>query len=664
MENRYSKLFQPTYIGKLKIKNKISMAPMGPIGFADDNGAFNQRGQDYYVERAKGGVGLIITGICSVDLEVEDMTKPVIPCPTINPLAFIYAGTQMNERIHAYGAKIIMQLTGGLGRSAIPGFVGKHIAPSKQENRWEPAIIHREMTVEEIQEVINKFAIAASVAKAAGFDGVEVHAVHEGYLLDQFAISFFNKRTDDYGGSLENRLRFATEIVKAIKGVCGADYPVTLRYSLKSFMKGLRQGALPGEKFAEVGKDTAEGIAAAKLLAAAGYDALNVDAGTYDSWYWNHPPMYFKEGGMYREFGRILKHQVSVPIILAGRMDDPDMACAAIGDSCDIVSYGRPLLSDPDYPEKVRQGRLDEIRPCLSCHEGCLGRISHGPLCCAVNPEVGREKIYGIEPAKQKKNVLVIGGGLAGMEVARVCAIRGHNVTLCEKSDKLGGNLIPGSVPDFKINDKKLLAWYERQLELLQVMVKKNITMNKERIEIQGDEIVVVATGSQPIAGNFGNEREMITASEALLGTKPVGQKVLIIGGGLVGCETGLWLAQQGKDVTIVEMAPDIAGGPHGMPFMNYDMLKDELTYHQVEIYKSTQVSSVEKDLITLVTQDGEVKLLADTVIIAIGYRAENHLYKQINVDSKVPVYNIGDSRHVNNIMYAIWDAYEIAREL
>jgi len=430
MENRYSKLFQPTNIGKLKIKNKISMAPMGPIGFADDNGAFNQRGQDYYVERAKGGVGLIITGICSVDLEVEDMTKPVIPCPIINPFAFIYAGTQMNERIHAYGAKIIMQLTGGLGRSAIPGFVGKHIAPSKQENRWDPSIIHREMTVEEIQEVIKKFAIAASVAKAAGFDGVEVHAVHEGYLLDQFAISFFNKRTDDYGGSLENRLRFPTEIVKAIKGVCGADYPVTLRYSLKSFMKGLRQGALPEEKFDEVGKDTAEGIEAAKLLAVAGYDALNVDAGTYDSWYWNHPPMYFKEGGMYREFGRILKQHVTVPIILAGRMDDPDMACEAIGDSCDIVSYGRPLLSDPYYPEKVRQGCLDEIRPCLSCHEGCLGRISHGPLCCAVNPEVGREKIYGIEPAKEKKNILVIGGGLAGMEVARGCAIRGHNV-LC-----------------------------------------------------------------------------------------------------------------------------------------------------------------------------------------------------------------------------------------
>ncbi|MBU4439625.1 MAG: FAD-dependent oxidoreductase [Acetobacterium sp.] len=664
MANKYAALFQPTNIGKLQIKNKISMAPMGPIGFADDNGAFNQNGQDYYVERAKGGTGLIITGICSVDLETEDMAKPVIPCPTINPLAFIYAGTQMNERIHAYGAKTILQLTGGLGRSAIPGFVKKHLAPSKQQNRWDPCIMHREMTVEEIYNVIQKFAMSAGVAKAAGFDGIEIHAVHEGYLLDQFAIAFFNKRTDDFGGSLENRLRFATEIVKAIKGVCGPDYPVTLRYSLKSFMKSVRQGALPGEDFVEVGKDIDEGIAAAKLLVAAGYDALNVDAGTYDSWYWNHPPMYFKEGGMYREFGRILKKHVEVPIILAGRMDDPEMACEAIGDSCDIVSYGRPLLSDPYYPEKVRQGKLDEIRPCLSCHEGCLGRISHGPLCCAVNPEVGREKIYGIVPAAQMKTVLVIGGGLAGMEVARVCAIRGHEVTLCEKSDRLGGNLIPGSVPDFKINDKKLLAWYERQLELLQVMVKKNTTMDPDKIAGQGDDIVVVATGSRPIIGNFGQERETITASDALLGKKPVGQKVLIIGGGLVGCETGLWLAQQGKDVSIVEMAPDIAGGPHGMPFMNYDMLKDELIFHHVVIYKNTRVSQIDKDSINLDTENGKVKLFADTIITAIGYEPEDSLYHQIKINSKVPVYNVGDSRHVNNIMYAIWDAYEIAREL
>ena len=216
MANKYAKLFEPANIGKLQLKNKISMAPMGPIGYADTEGAF-PRGQDYYVERAKGGTGLIITGICSADIGIEDMTRPVIPCPTINPFAFIHAATQMNERVHAYGTKIIVQLAAGLGRAAIPGFTHKHIAPSEQENRWDPEVIHREMTIEEIRNVIDKMAASAEIAKKAGFDGVEIHAVHEGYLLDQFAIAFYNKRTDAYGGSLENRLRISTEIVKAIK---------------------------------------------------------------------------------------------------------------------------------------------------------------------------------------------------------------------------------------------------------------------------------------------------------------------------------------------------------------------------------------------------------------------------------------------------------------
>ncbi|MEN6474188.1 MAG: FAD-dependent oxidoreductase [Syntrophaceae bacterium] len=664
MAVKYAKLFEPTNILKLQLKNRISMAPMGPIGYADSEGAFTQRGQDYYVERAKGGTGLIITGICSADTGIEDMAKPVIPCPTTNPFAFVYAATQMNERIHAYGAKIIVQLTAGLGRSAIVGFVGKHIAPSEQENRWDPSVKHRAMTVEEIQNVIKKFATSAAIAKSAGFDGVEIHAVHESYLLDQFAIAFFNKRTDAFGGSLENRLRISTEIVKAIKGVCGADFPVSLRYSLKSYMKGLRQGALPGEDFTEVGKDIEEGIEAAKILVAAGYDALNVDAGTYDAWYWNHPPMYFSEGGMYREFGRILKKHVRVPIILAGRMDDPDMACEAIGDSCDIVSYGRPLLSDPYYPEKIREGRLDEVRPCLSCHQGCLGRISGGPISCAVNPACGRETIYGLEPSAVKKKVLIVGGGLAGMEAARVAAERGYTVTLCEKSDQLGGHLIPGGVPTFKINDRKLLAWYVRQLELLGVKVKLNSAMDEKAIEKKGADIVVIATGSKPVAMDFGSAKEVITASEALLSQKPVGQKIVIIGGGLVGCETGLWLSQQGREVTIVEMMDDICGGPHAMPFMNYDMLKDELAFHTVKIYKRSKVAAIRQKDVAIATPEGEITIAADTVIIAVGYVSEDSLYRAVKNSLNVPVYNIGDSRNVNNIMYAIWEAYEVARAM
>lgn len=659
---RYPQLFESAYIGKLKIKNKLSMAPMGPVGYADAFGAFNQRLQDYYVERAKNGVGLIITGICNVDMGTEEMPTIGLPCPTSNPIAFIHSTYQMNERVHAYGAKIFIQLTAGLGRSALPGFVNKNIAPSENENRFDPRIIHREMTKDEIRTLIQKFIASAVIAKKSGFDGVEIHAVHEGYLLDQFAISLFNHRTDEYGGSLENRLRISTEIVKGIKKACGEDFPVSLRYSLKSCMKGIRQGGLPEEDYEEAGRDIEEGIEAAKILVAAGYDALNVDAGTYDSWYWNHPPMYF-EDGMYRQFGEILKKHVNVPIILAGRMDDPEVAISALGKSCDIISYGRPLLADEEYVEKLRTGRLDEVRPCLGCHEGCLGRIGNAPVSCAVNPACGREKIYGIEAAVAKKNILIIGGGVAGLEAARVAAIRGHKVMLCEKSDQLGGNLIPGGVPHFKRNDHKLVSYYKRQLELLNVDVKYNTTITKEDIKKYDVDVVIAATGSTPKNINFEGVQASFTADQILLGKAEVKDEVIIVGGGLVGCETALWLAQQGKKVAVVEIAKEILGGHGSLPHMNEFMLLDLLKYYHIDIYTGTSIVKTKENSVEVKQGDRIFELPAETIITSVGYASNDNLYKEIK-DLDIPVYNIGDSNKVHNIMYAIWNAYEVARNV
>lgn len=659
MATKYPELFEPTRIGKLELKNKMSMAPMGPVGYGDENAAFNQRLQDYYVERAKGGIGLIITGICSVDLSIEGIPDSGLPSPTKNPIAFVHAATQMNERIHAYGTKIFLQLTGGLGRSAIPGFTKKNIAPSKQENRFDPRIEHREMTIEEIHFTIKQFVTSAVIAKQSGFDGVEIHAVHEGYLLDQFALEFFNHRKDEYGGSLENRLRISTEIVKGIKAACGPDFPVSLRYSLKSCMKGLRQGGLPGEEYVEVGRDIEEGIEAAKILTAAGYDALNVDAGTYDSWYWNHPPMYFEEGP-YREFGAILKKEVDVPIILAGRMENPELAVNSLGVSCDILSYGRQLLTDPDYPEKVRTNRLDEIRPCLGCHEGCLGRISQGPVSCAVNPACGREKIYGLSPAPIKKKVYIIGGGVAGMEAARVTATQGHSVTLFEKSNSLGGNLIPGGMPHFKRYDHQLVEWYERQLELLDVNIQFNHKVTSEELTQSSVDTIIVATGSVP--KKMLSFEETVTADDVLLGTVIAGERTVVIGGGLVGCETALWLAQQGKDVSIVEVAPSILATTK-IPHMNEYMLEDLLEFHHVDIYTNAKVKDVKNKQVIIELENQTIQLDSDTTIAAIGYAENNQLFKDIRNASQ-QIFHIGDSRKVHNIMYAIWDAYEVARNI
>lgn len=659
---KYKKLFEETSIRNCKLKNKISMAPMGPVGYADAFGGFNQRLQDYYVERAKNSVGLIITGICSVDTSIEGLPAIGLPCPTTSPIAFIHSTRCMNDRIHAYGSKIFLQLTGGLGRSAIPGFVSKYIAPSEAENRFAPGMMHHEMTKEEILHLIKQFVQSAAIAKKAGFDGVEIHAVHEGYLLDQFAIAFFNHRTDEFGGSLENRLRVATEIVKQIKAVCGEDFPVSLRYSLKSCMKGLRQGGLPGEDYEEAGKDIEEGIEAAKILVEAGYDCLNVDAGTYDSWYWNHPPMYFEEG-MYMEFGRILKKEVNVPIILAGRLDDPELAEKALEDCCDIVSYGRPLLADAEYAEKIRTGRLDEIRPCLGCHEGCLGRISNGPISCAVNPACGREEIYGIHPACQKKKVLVIGGGVAGLEVARVCALRGHSVILCEKSSELGGNLIPGGVPHFKRYDRKLIAYYKRQMELLGVEVRYQCEVTADTAEDYQADVIVCATGSGPRRIQVEGELPVHCADEVLLNPETAKQNIVIIGGGLVGCETGLWLAQQGKKVTVVEIAKHILGGPGALPHMNEFMLEDLLKYHKIDIYTESSVVRSTDHSVFVKAAEKEFEIEADTLIASVGYLSDHKVYDELK-ELNIPVHNIGDSRQVHNILYSIWDAYELARNI
>jgi len=541
--------------------------------------------------------------------------------------------------------------------------VKQFIAPSENENRFDPDVGHRALEKAEIEALIQSFVKSAAAAKRAGFDGVEIHAVHEGYLLDQFAIPLFNRRTDEYGGDLKGRLKIATDIVKGIKNVCGNDFPVSMRYSVKSFMKGLRQGILPGETATEVGKDYDEGIKVAKLLVQAGYDSLNVDVGTYDSWYWNHPPMYF-EDGMYREFGRMVKQAVDVPVILAGRLDDPDVAIDALNGCCDIVSYGRPLLADPYLLEKILTDQLEDIRPCLSCHDGCMGRIASGlALSCAVNPACGRELVYGVQTAEHKETILIIGGGPAGMEAARVSALRGHKVMLVEKDAALGGNLKVGSVPDFKKNDARLVKWYVRQLEKLGVEVRTGQTADKDFLHDQEADRILIATGATPVMLSLGSENKICAAEDILSGKVAAGQNIVVIGGGLVGCETALWLAKQGLKVTVVEIQEDILGGTHGMPLMNSSMLRELLIFNNVDIYTGVNVDKITKDTVEMTTAGKKLSVRADTVVVSVGYQTNATLYKEIS-QLGIPIYNIGDSREVKNVMHAIWNAYEVARSI
>lgn len=665
MKEKHKVLFEPVKIGRVEIKNRYAMAPMGPGGLCDEQGCYNDKGVEYYVERAKGGVGLIITGVTYVENEIEKCVMPSMPCPTINPLNFIKTAKPMTERIHAYGCKIFSQLSGGFGRVSIPSIVGRvAVAPSPIPHRFLDDVICRELTKEEIHTYIRKFAESAAVCKKAGFDGVEIHAVHEGYLIDQFAVAFYNQRTDEYGGCLRNRLRFAIEIVQAIKKECGEDFPVSLRFSLKSFVKDWRDGGLPGEEFEEKGRDIEEGKEAAKILVEAGYDALNGDVGTYDSWYWNHPPMYF-EKGMYLPYNEILKNTVDVPVITAGRMEDPDLASDAVtSGKTDMIALGRPLLADPEIPNKIMRGRFEQVRPCLSCQEGCMGRLaSYAQISCAVNPACGRENEYGLVPALVKKNVLIAGGGVAGLEAARVCALRGHKVTLCEKGNALGGNLIPGGAPDFKEDDRALIRWYELQLKQLGVEVKCNETVTKEYLENSSADEIILATGSKPKMLSIPGV-EMLTAEAVLTEEKDAGRSTIVIGGGLVGCETALWLKEsKGVEVTVVELQPEIlsVGGP--LCSANKDMLKDLLKLNKVAVKTGSCVAGKKEDGYILNTPNGEEVLQADSVICAVGYTSEQSLYQQVRADMPY-IHLLGDAEKVGNIMYAIWDAYEVARNI
>ena len=662
---KYQTLFTPIQIGKLTLKNRFAMAPMGPLGLGDSEGGWNQRGIDYYTRRAQGGTGLIITGVTFSDCEVETQSMPNCPNSTYNPVHFVRTSREMTERVHAYGAKIFLQMSGGFGRVTIPTNLGEFppVAPSPIPHRWLDKTC-RELTRDEIHKIIESFGKGAFNAKRAGFDGVEIHAVHEGYLIDQFAISFFNHRADEYGGSLENRLRFAKEIREEIAKTCGWDFPVAVRFSPKSMLKDWRKGALPNEEFEEKGRDLEEGLQTAKLLEAYGYDALDVDVGCYDAWWWNHPPMYM-EKGPYRKYAKLVKETVKVPVFMAGRMDTPEMAETCVADgTCDVISLGRPLLADPDYVKKLRANHVCEIRPCISCQEGCMGRIqTYSMINCAVNPQAARERVTAYEPVARKKRVLIAGGGVAGCEAARVLAERGHEPVLYEASERLGGNLLPGGAPAFKEDDLQLVKWYENELERLRVPVYLNTKVTKEMVLESDYDAVIVATGSRPKMFSLGDDEKVYCAEQVLMNQKDPGDKVVVVGGGLVGCEMALDLAQKGKKVTILEALPKIMAVNGPICSANKEMLEELLPFHGVDIICNAKVTGFQNGAVSYETDGKAEKLDADSVILSVGYRSADELYHELEFDV-ADLYLLGDAGKVSNIMYAIWDAFEVANHI
>ena len=684
MDQKLAPLFTPWKISNCEIKNRIVLTSMGGtdlFGWMEKN-HFDKDGAKFIMEVAKNNVGLILPG-CQ---------------PVYNPMfgQWLYKNKKMYDDLkkwmpefHKTGAKLFVQLTAGFGRSfTISSMMeGLYTNPvlkvlskpfmdldkitasaSPSPNRWSDKVPSRAMTKDEIREMVDAFAKTAKLLQDAGVDGVEIHAVHEGYLLDQFTLKYVNKRTDEYGGSLENRYRFAAEIVQAIKKVCGDDFPVSLRYSVISKTKGFRQGAIPGEDYVEVGRDMEESEKAAKFLQDAGYDCLNCDNGTYDAWYWAHPPVYMPENCNLADVEHI-KNFVDIPVICAGRLD-PRVAADSVKDGkIDGAGFARPFLADQAWVTKMINDQEDDIRPCILCHNGCFNMCHYKGVPndqelsdslhlarCAVNAETMQWNKHYIKKTDSPKTVHIVGGGIGGMEAARVLKLRGHNPIIHEKSDVLGGTFIPASAESYKGKLRELLEWYRLQMKKLNIEVKLNDEIKD--ISAFGNAPVIVATGSTPrqLRRVPGYEK-MIEACDFLNGA-PVGEKVAVIGGGLTGSEIAYELALQGKKPIIVEMKDDLVS-QKGVCLANSSYLREWFALNRTPVYLETTLREVKDGSIICTKKNGnEVEIPCDSVISCAGYIPAPIAEKASNV------YLVGDCLAIGNLRSVVWRAYDVAMKI
>ncbi len=687
MDQKYEALFTPWKIGNVEIKNRIVLCPMGGtslFGWMEYTGCkFDREAARFFLERAEQNVGLIIPGIAPLRDTLWGRWL------WQNPGMFRELKGFMDQ-IHKTGAKLFIQLTAGFGRSwaisdhVLPLHQNKVLrtlmkpvidtdyqlaSPSELPARWAPEVTTRALTLDEIAQIVDAFGKTAKLCKEAGVDGVEVHAVHEGYLLDQFTLPYTNKRTDRYGGSFENRYRFAVEVVQAIKAACGQDFPVSLRYSVVSKVKDFCVGAVPGEEYTEIGRDMAESEKAAKYLQDAGYDMLNADNGTYDSWYWSHPPMYMPQNCNLEDVAHIRKF-VDIPVVCAGRME-PDVAAEAIarGD-IDGMGVARQFLADGEWVTKLLEDRLEDIRPCICCHNGCFNLASskghannqdfgdtRGMARCAINPRTMQSEKYHLTPSRVSKHIAVIGGGIGGMESALVCAIRGHRVDLYEKSDRLGGVFIAAAAPSFKEKDRQLIEWYRRR-----IAAQKNITVHlnteiHDVSQIQANSIIV-ATGAVANRIPVPGVEKGIQAVDYLLNRPEVGENVVVVGGGLTGCEIAYELYLQGKKPVIVEMLNDLMA-VKGICLANSSFLRDFFNANKVPVHLETKLCSIQDGSVTVAGKDGkEYTIPADSVILSTGYKSAPL------VDKGSQIYVVGDAHKVGNLRSVIWQAWDVCMKL
>ena len=690
MDEKYNALFTPWKVCDVEIKNRIVQCSMGGtslFGWLEPN-HFDKEAANFLLNRAQDGVGLILPGMQCVR---DQMGIPGRKWLYQNDKMFKELKDYMVE-FHKTGAKLFIQLAAGMGRSmAINGWMTKLAkndvlnklaspivdvqyccaSASETPNRWAEDVISRPMTREEIQEQIAAFGKTAKRLREAGVDGVEIHAVHEGYLLDQFTMKNWNSRTDEYGGSFENRFRFPCDIVKTIKRDAGADFPVSLRYSVVSKTKTWGKGVMPYETdFVEWGRDMEESERAVKYLEDAGYDMFNCDNGTYDAWYWAHPPQYMPDN-CNLEYVEHIKKFTSKPVVCAGRMDPVKAAEEIAAGRLDAVAIARQNLVDHDWVTKIRTGHQDDIKPCIRCHNGCFNFSKYKGTSnlqhlddslhlarCALNPTTMQHNRYKIVPTRTPKKVAIIGGGIGGMESALVLKHRGHTPVIFEKSNRLGGLFITASAMTFKENDKQLIEWYRREIAKEGIEVRFNTEINDPHT-LRGFDDIIVATGSVPRTMPIPGFSKTMSFTELLDEKKPVGDKVLFFGGGQSSCEAAYDLILAGKHPIIVEYAPDLIAA-QATCLANTSFLRDAMEYHKVPVYLESTITDIRDGAVTVKGKDGKTfDVACDNVVNGIGF-----VPTPVGDKNDKNVHRVGDCVAIGNLRTVIWRAWDVCMKI